>query len=168
MTQFKIVFHIALLFIFSCGDLSEKQANRQMIKDGIKDHQLKRVTEDQIITAAYDQGNIIVKQLEQLSKELSYWQTSEGLSVMDSITMATGHDGFRLIFVNELSHTLRNEETALIEAYEYSSDNGQPVHQNVQNIDGQSLLFTSPLSKDDKFLGMWSLYLSRKTLIRNL
>ena len=167
MARFRIAFHLVLIFMLGCGELNDNQANRQKIKDGIKDHQLKRVTKDQIINAAYDQGSNLVIQLEQQSTDIGYWQTSDGQSVLDSMNLSKGHNGFKLIPANEPPDRLSAEEIALMEAYQYSSENGQPDHENVQSIKS-GLLFTSPISNEGEFLGMWSLHLSKKTLIRNL
>jgi hypothetical protein len=168
MIKVTMVYYIGLLFIFGCGDLSEQQANHQRIKDGIIDRKIKRVTEDQIISAAYDQGNILVKQLDQLSTDVTYWLTPDGQSVLDSMNLAMGHEGFRLVLIKKPPYELLTQEAALLEAYQYSIDNGHPVNQNVQDIEGQYLLFTFPISNNGEFLGMWSIRLSRKTLIRNL
>ncbi len=167
MTRFNLFIPFFLIFLLSCGDVAEKQAIRNKTKDGLRDHRIVRITEDQIINEAFIQGDNIIRQLEQQSKDFEYWQTVDGQSVLDSINRSIGHLGFFVISVAESPEKLSKEETALLEAYQYSSENGQDIHENLQSIEGDYLLFTLPISREGVFVGMWSLRLSKKNLIRN-
>jgi len=155
--------------VVGCGGLDEQQANSQKIKDGMKDHEITRVTEDQIINAAYEQGTQLLDIIEQQSNDMLYWNTSSGLKALDSTNQAMEHMGIRLISNKEATLDLLPEESALFEAYEYSITNGQPVTENVQRTEGDFLLFTAPAASiDGTFTGMWSFRLAKRTLIRNL
>jgi len=156
------------LFLVGCGRLSEQQANSQKIKEGLEDHSIKRVTEDQIITEAHEQGSYLVDLLEQQSKDISFWQSPDGRKVLDSTNQAMGHYKIQLIPLRASTKELLPEESSLIEAYLYSLENDQPIHENVQNIQDDFLLFTSPINSNNEFVGIWSFHLSRKAIIRSL
>jgi hypothetical protein len=141
--------YLALLVLMSCGDPGEQQANRQKLMEGLDDHKIKRITEDQILSAAYQEGEKLVIQL-------------------DSLNNAVHHQSIKLITFETPVSELSEHESALFEAYQYSAGQGQDLNQNVQVIDDQSLLYTHPLVRDNELLGMWSLLLDRKTLIRDL
>ena len=163
-----ITYFLIVPLIVGCSGLSDQQANSQKIKEGMRDHEIKRVTQDQIINAAYDQGRQLLGFVEQQSVDMGYWNTPAGIKALDSTNRATGHMGIRLISSKETALDLSAEESALFEAYEYSIANSQPVSENVQSTDGDFILFTAPSAVDGTFAGMWSFRLAKKTLIRNL
>ena len=168
MSKQYILYFLILPLVVSCGGLSDQQANSQKIKDGMKDHVITRVTQDQIINAAYEQGGQLLVIVEQQSIDMGYWDSPAGKKALDSTNQAMGHMGIRLISSKETTLDLLPEESALYEAYEYSLTNSQPVSENVQSTDGDFLLFTAPAAVDGSFAGMWSFRLAKKTLIRNL
>lgn len=156
-----------MLALLGCGDPSEQQATRQKLIEGLDDHKIKRITEDQILSAAYREGEKLVIQLDSLSGN-DPLQPSFDRSKFDSLNDAVHHQGIRLVTFETPVSELSQHESALLEAYRYSAEQGQSLNQNVQIIDDQSLLYTHPLVRDNEFLGMWSLLLSRKTLVRDL
>jgi hypothetical protein len=159
--------YLALLVLMSCGDPGEQQANRQKLMEGLDDHKIKRITEDQILSAAYQEGEKLVIQLDSLSGN-DPLQPSFNRSQLDSLNNAVHHQSIKLITFETPVSELTEHESALFEAYQYSAGQGQYLNQNVQVIDDQSLLYTHPLVRDNELLGMWSLLLDRKTLIRDL
>lgn len=156
----------AVICCFRCGAPGEQDANRQKLLDGLSDHKIKRVTEEQIHAAAYQEGNAIVENFQDF--ELSYWQTQSGQNTLDSLNEVLGHGGFKLISDLTPASNVNGDEVALMEAYQYSSSQGQNLAENVQGSSGDYLLFTSPVVNEKGFLGMWSLLLSKKTLVRQL
>jgi hypothetical protein len=163
-----LFYFLILPLVISCAELSNQQANSQKMKDGMKDHVITRVTQDQIINAAYEQGAQLLVIVEQQSIDMGYWDSPAGKKALDSTNQAMGHMGLRLISSKETTLDLLPEESALYEAYEYSLANSQSASENVQNTEGEFLLFTAPAAVDGSFAGMWSFRLAKKTLIRNL
>ncbi len=161
---------LVYLFLFvltACGAQEEQEANRKKLIEGLKDQKVKRVTEEQVHTAAYQEGNQLVQLLEsRTGNDLSWPETAPGKSYMDSLNQATGHGGIAFLSAN--SENMDEDQSALWEAYQYSAEQGQPVGENVQTASGDYLLYTYPVTQEGNLKGMWSLMLSRKSLIRNL
>lgn len=167
MTRKKLLIYSLLLVLIGCGKVKEQRFDSQRLTEGLKDQEVKRVTDDQIYTAAYNEGLSIVSALEGKSDNLAYWQGENGQDFLDSLSTALNHGGIKLI-TESTGESMNAEEKALFEAYQYSNARGDPVKENVQSLQGEYLLFNSPLIPEDEFVGMWSILLSKKTLIRNL
>ena len=159
--------HLLFLIILGCGNPGEQQANREKLIEGLDDHKIKRVTEDQIISAAYEQGNQIVDQLSVRAGD-TLSQISISQSWLDSLSSALNHQEIKLITPETPVSALSEYESALFDAYQFSARQGQVLKPNVQTVGDQFLLYTYPLEREQQLLGMWSILLSRKTLIRKL
>jgi len=165
--NFSPVYLVFLIFLASCGDPAEQQANREKLIEGLDDHKIKKVTEEQILSAAYQHGNRIIDLLDSLYGD-SLYRASMSRLQLDSLNGVMNHQGFKLVTLATPLAELSEYELALFEAYQYSAQQGQTLNQNVQSIGDQYLLYTHPMVREKEFLGMWSFLLSRKTLIRNL
>jgi len=150
-----------LLIVLSCCNTQEAQeANRQKLIEGLDDHRVKRVTEEQVMAAAFSEGKRFVGiLLENEAGEKEYFA--------DSLSKATSHGAFSYVKTGAALPS-ESRELALWEAYEYSIEQSQPVKDNVQNLSDDQLLYTYPVTIDGQLQGMWALKLSRKTLIRGL
>ena len=109
MSKQYILYFLILPLVVSCGGLSDQQANSQKIKDGMKDHVITRVTQDQIINAAYEQGGQLLVIVEQQSIDMGYWDSPAGKKALDSTNQAMGHMGIRLISSKETTLDLLPE-----------------------------------------------------------
>ena len=155
--------------LFSCVSPSEQQANKEKLLEGLKDHQVVRVTEEQIMAAAFEEGQEILDLIDSASTDLEYWDSAIGLQYLDSLNNAFDHGSIKMVATGYPTDDLGAEEMALLEAYLYSAEQGETLSNNVQRTaDGQFLLYTSPITGKAQFLGMWSIYISKKTLIRNI
>ena len=163
-----IFIYLVLTGIFACGDPSEQQANRQKLIEGLDDHKIKRVTNEELHAAAYQEGSRIVGLLTETSFNFEYWNTAGGLDFLDSLNTVLNHGGIQLITGDTPTNELNADQIALMEAYEYSAEQGVAAQENVQGNSGPYLLYTYPLSNDDRYFGLWSILISKKALIRNL
>lgn len=155
--------------LISCVSPSEQQANKAKLLEGLKDHQVVRVTEEQIMAAAFEEGQKVLDLIDSASTDLEYWNSTIGLQYLDSLNNALNHGSIKMVKPDSLTDDLGNEEMALLEAYLYSAEQAETLSNNVQRTaDGQFLLYTSPITSEEQFLGMWSMYISKKTLIRNI
>lgn len=162
------LFYLVILLLFACGDPSEQQANREKLIQGLDDHKVKQVTEEQIHSAAYQVGDQIIDLLNAGSEDVQYWQSTAGQQFLDSLNTEMNHGGIKLIPEDTPAGDLTGNEKALFEAYLYSEEQGENLNQNVQSIGDQYLLYTYPVVQGKEFLGMWSLLLARKALVRDL
>ena len=156
------------LIAIGCGNPADQEAARKQLVDGLKDHKVTRVTQDQIHSAAYLEGQQIIDIITGKNQEIAAWNTPYGRQYLDSLNEARGHDGIELLSEATPSSAITENERALFEAYQYSTEQGQIPGDNVQRLQDEYLLYTFPIVEDSVFIGMWSLQLSKKTLIRNL
>ena len=157
--------YFCLLILWACGDPTEQQANREKLIEGLNDHRVKRVTEEQILSAAFAEGKRIMRQIDSVSREAAFWNSAEGRHWLDSVNTFFEHGGIKLVMT---TGGLSPTEAALLEAYQYSTEQGESLSENVQGISEQYVLYTHPVVEQQEFRGMWSLLLSRRTLIREL
>ena len=148
-----------------CGNQEALETNRKKLMDGLEDHKIKQVTEEQIHATAYTEGQRIVNQLNQ--QTTAYWSSDNGREQLDSINKALDHIGIEFLMESSPNSLISGDERALLEAYVYSHEQGQNLHDNVQGTEGDVLLYTYPVISEGSFAGMWSVQLSRKTLVRN-
>lgn len=161
--------YVIILILAGCWAPTEQQANRQKLMEGLKDQKVKRVTEEQIHTAAYQEGNRIIQSLKTKYRgDFSWPESTPGKEFTDSLNAALNHGGIRFFSLTTAQNELDTDQAALWEAYQYSTEQGQPIGENVQNSTEDYLLYTYPEVDQEKFAGMWSIMLSRKTLVRNL
>ncbi len=158
--------YLGIAMLLACGDPGEQQANREKLIEGLDDHRVKRVTEEEILAAAFDQGRQIISQLEAQTTDPSFWTNQSGEHRLDSLNSNLGHLGIKMVTV-EQSGGLTQAEAALLDAYSYSAQQGEMPGDNVQNT-SQNILYTKPVFDEQELIGMWSITLSKKTLVRNL
>jgi hypothetical protein len=161
--------YLIILILAGCWAPTEQQANRQKLMEGLKDQKIKRVTEEKVYTAAYQEGSRIVESLRDKSRGNLLWSESKsGKEYTDSLNAALSHGGIRFFSLTTDQNELDTDQKALWEAYQYSTEQDQPIVENVQTSSDDYLLYTYPEVKQGEFSGMWSILLSRKTLVRNL
>ena len=164
----KVFLFILILLLCGCGNATEHEATRKKLLDGLQDHRIKRVTQEQIHSAAYREGQRVIDILEKENRENTFWMTAEGKDFLDSLNRRLDHGGIALLSATTTLTEISAEQLALLEAYQYSSDQGQRPGDNVQTTQGDYLMYTSPVLKDDTLMAMWSIFLSRKTLVQGI
>ena len=150
--------------IVGCGDLSEQRANQEKLKEGLKRHQVMRVTDDEIVAAAHTRGDSVLQQLNALGANF-YYGSTEGTAVIDSLNSL--HPGQVISFIEASGDLgdLSSLELQLLEAYQYSAQQNQIPASNVQLMDDQWVLFTSPVMEAGQLIGMWSIRQSKKEIV---
>lgn len=144
-----IYFVIISAALMSCqGKLTKEQ--RQAMQEAREQREIKRLTDQEIVQAAYEAGRSIRKVLE------------AGASA-DSL-------------LNEYDAQLREYHAAdqpggveaeLWEAYQSGMEAGEEIGENVQRDYPDFLYYTYPLIQGDTLSGMISIRLSRKQIIVN-
>lgn len=167
-SHFELLLAVLFLTVSGCGTASEQEVNRKKLIEGLNDHRVKRVTEQQIHTEAYVQGKQIVEVLDLKQQDTLFWSSSQGRAFLDSLNGSFAHGGIQLLTKNFAAPEVNQDQQAILEAYQYSSDQGQLPGDNVQSFEDDYLLYTAPIIKDNVFIGMWSIKLSRKELVRSL
>ena len=153
--------------IVGCGDLSEQRANQEKLKEGLKRHQVMRVTDDQIVAAAHTRGDSVLQQLNALGANF-YYGSTEGTAVIDSLNNLHPAQVISFIEASGDYGDLSAMELQLLEAYQYSAQQNLIPASNVQLIDDQWVLFTSPVMEAGQLIAMWSIRQSKKEIVLGL
>ena len=150
-SHFELLLAILLLAVSACGTPSEQEVNRKKLIEGLNDHRVKRVTEQQIHTEAYAQGKRIVDVLDLKQQDTVFWSSSQGHAFLDSLNRSLAHGGIQLLTKNSMTSEVSEDQQAILEAYQYSNDQGQQPGDNVQTFEEDYLLYTAPIIKEKSF-----------------
>lgn len=156
----KFVHLVCVVLLIGCGgSLSDEQ--RKQMHEKMEVNKIVRVTEIEIVEAAYAEGRKIVNTLDSLH------QDSARLKAF--IHNSTAEINF---LTPDATHA-RVVEKQLIDAY--LSDTSGTFQDNIQNLRNaggtvDSLLYTKPLTKklpdgSDQLMGVWNVRLSKKNLV---
>ena len=158
---------LAMLFV-ECTPQERK--SRDFIAQGMKDRKIKRVTDVQLLTAATEFGKTSVAKLNEMllpkidaSKPFecnlsSYFQADS--------TKFTYVKEFRMVC--QVSQAKYEKEKQVFQAYLYNSLNDKEFTDNIQKIDGDAIIYTSAFTMNGKFIGMWTIVLDKKELVKNI
>lgn len=142
------------MFLTACGgSLSDEQ--RKQMREGSENQAIIRVTEAEILDAAFVKGRGVMSRLSESNPDTSKVSTEETVKIH---WLAPGKE-----------HGLEIEQQ-LIEAYLNSMLTGTPLQDNVQKIGEDSLLYTNPvvITRADSSIeikGTWNIWMSKRELI---
>ena len=162
-----LILLVSSWFFCGCSDMSEQKAIQEKLKEGLKAHQIMRVTDDEIVAAAHARGDSVLQQLNELKTNFG-WGSEAGSAIIDSLNDHHPQQIITFIKASATGQDLPPMELQLLEAYQYSVEQKQIPTSNVQLLDDQWVLFTSPVMEAGQFVGMWSIRQSKKTIILGL
>lgn len=182
----KILF-ICTLSILGCDGAGRQQIDREAIKQEMAKREIRHILPAQIVEAAYSKGKALSSQTEAMavqhfqSAQAPAFITDASLISIDSLAKAQ-NTSIRWIPAQTSDVQLSELEQQLWDAYWYNVENELPVNDNVQKIDEETYLYTKPLMLNtalkeklslradttfpSRFLGMWSIQLSKKEIIQ--
>jgi hypothetical protein len=150
----KKLFIISFALLTACGgSLSDEQ--RKQMREASEQRVIMKVTEAEIIDAAFAKGRSVMTRLSENNPDTSKVSTEETVRIH---WLAPGK-----------AHGLEIEQQ-LIEAYLNSMLTGTPLQDNVQKIGEDSLLYTNPvvITRADSSIeikGTWNVWMSKRELI---
>ncbi len=152
-------FFILLLILFcGCGEKNNNRNNPAFLEE-LANREIKKVSDADIMKAAYDEGkeisntlqNFISARLQEhiqetgIQEALKYCNV-EAYAITDSISSLSSAG------VRRTSLKTRNKlndpdslETMLLDSYLYNVENGVALDDNVQQVDEEYLLYTKPI-----------------------
>jgi hypothetical protein len=157
--QVKILMILGMLILTACGgSLSDEQ--RKKIKQDMQEHKIVRVTDAEITEVAFSKGRTVMETLSKITDKPSS---------IDSLAKA---NKVKIKWLVPGAANALEIERQLVEAYLASSINGG-MEDNVQRLEGDSLLYTQPVTEklpdgSETVKGIWSLSLSKKQLILSM
>ncbi len=153
-------FYYALIVFFLIqGCTPDKQVDREAVRKEMADREIKRVTMVELLEKGKEIGNeISQKAQEELQKNLLEAIGDKGIayalqfcstSAIDIVREVEDSTGARILRV---SHKFRNPadepdslESLILEAYQYSHDNGTSIDPAIQEEDDRYLLYNKPI-----------------------
>lgn len=184
----------ALLFAttVACGgmDSGNQQIDREAIKEEMEQREVRRILPAEIVEAAYERGALLSDQALDLcvetyqpsKQEARALVSPKALIAIDSLAQSENVSIRWVDKTSDLSQ-LVEKERQLWEAYLYNVENNLPLNDNVQKLGDEAFVYTKPLVLDSalmqelpgnesleepSFLGMWSIQMSKKTLIQSI
>jgi hypothetical protein len=156
----KVACVLIAIVLFSCGgSLSDEQ--RKQIREKMEANKIVRVTDVEIMEAAFNEGRQVVRTLDSLQG------SSARLDAFKETYLGQIH------FIKPGQSTGHMLEQQLIDAY--LADPGGEFQDNVQEVrnasgDFDTLLYTKPVLKKlpdgtDELLGVWNIWLPKKELV---
>lgn len=145
---------ISCVLLTACGgSLSDEQ--RKQMKEASEQQTIVKVTEAEILDAAFAKGRSVISRLQESNPDTSKVSTEETVKIH---WLDAGK-----------THGLEVERQ-LIEAYLNSMISGIPIQDNVQAIGQDSLLYTNPvvITRADSSIeikGTWNIWMSKRALI---
>ena len=130
---------------------------------GTQSQEVKKVKEADIISAGLERGKTIADITQKvLGSTLKSKIQNKGIEaaltfcnlnaypIVDSLSRLYSAEIKRVSLKNRNPGNFPDSiESIILEAYQYSVDNGDPVTENIQNIDNISLLYTRPIQIGD-------------------
>jgi hypothetical protein len=150
----KKLFLISLVFLAACGgSISDEQ--RKQMREASEQQAILKVTEAEIIEAAFVKGRSVMSRLTEDNPDTSQVSAEETVRIH---WLAPGK-----------AHGLEIEQQ-LIDAYLNSLLTGTQLQDNVQKIGEDSLLYTNPvvITRADSSIeikGTWNIWMSKRELI---
>ncbi|MCU0367827.1 MAG: hypothetical protein MUF39_03235 [Cyclobacteriaceae bacterium] len=153
-----IIILLAAAVVSCTGSLSESQKKR--IKESMEQGEIKKLTESQIIDAAFTYGRSMAIIVEQKDKLLS------DSMLLDSIAKA---NQVEIISLQANNPQLRKVERQVLEAYL----EGAGASENVQKMGTDTLIFTKPIFREHpdgstEFLKAICIRMTRKQVVLSI
>ena len=149
---------IVLSLLLGCGGSLTKEQQEEM-KESLKSHEIKRVTEAQLLEEGLHTG-----------REIAAW--AGGLKESDRLDSIKTSSKATIRWVTTDSNEALAIEKQIIEAYLMNVVTGE-LPENIQLVGDDSLLYTKPVIHKlpdgaVEIQGMWSIMLSKKQLILSM
>jgi hypothetical protein len=157
---------VAILCLVACSPQDRK--SRDFIAEGMKSRKIKRVTDVKLLTAVDDFGKKTVAELQKivLSKiEIDKFncQVHDYVSPDKKFIYVSA---YRLVCKTEMA--LFDKEKQVFEAYQHDSQQDKDLTDNIQKINDEAIIYTSPFTLNGQFKGMWTIVMDKKELIKNI
>ena len=164
----------SLLVLTACE--SDTNLNTKAIKEELSSRKIKRISEGEILEAAFSKGKRLRDTLYSLSEKVSadssdtLIQTSRLGSMqpmVDVLQQENKAEIKKIIFSDLQAKGLKDQEKQILEAYQYNIASGLKVEDNVQLLD-KYIFYAAPILKNGELTGMWSVYFDKRELVKGI
>ena len=157
---------LVCLLILGCTPQDRK--SREFIAEGMKSRKIKRVTEVQLLETATIFGKETVDKL--TKSVLPKIDASKPFDCQVGLYVPTTTKFMYVLtyrLVCQETQTSYAKEKQVLQAYMYDSQQDKELTDNIQKIDDEAIIYTSPFTINGKFMGMWTIVLDKKALVMN-
>lgn len=165
--------HLANITLFLCFTLllscsPQERKSREFIAEGMKSRKIKRVTDVKLLSAVDEFGKKTVAELNEIMLQ------KIDLATFDCQVNKYVPESKKFIFVSayrlvcEAKTAAFDKEKQVFEAYLYDSQQDKDLTDNIQKINDEAIIYTSPFTLNGKFVGMWTVVIDKKELIKNI
>jgi hypothetical protein len=157
----KLKFLALLLLATACGgSLSDEQ--RKKLRERMKEDEIVRVTEGELMAAAFDYGRAIDSILEKRDPAMVNSRFIDSLGTAFNVRISSIQPGDSMLL---------GIESKLIEAYMAGA--GQPIADDVQKLGKDSVLYTKPITQERpdgsvEFIRALSIHMPVKSVVLSI
>lgn len=137
----------------------EDQIHDKDLTEAVKNRKVKRVTDSELTSLAYEKAQLILKYLPKADSTLCNQKWNE---LPDSLNFKAVD---KIIFWCQMEKKMHKNENDTFEAYQYATANGDKLTDNIQKVNKNTFLYSRPVQDSTGFVGMWSIWLKQKELI---
>jgi hypothetical protein len=152
-----------LIFLAACGQ-REDHTDRIALAKEMRGRKLKRVTDAQVMGLAAEEGIRAVSQLQPLLV-IPASGNCDSIRINGALQSEVITE-YR--FVCRETPDLHPKAREVWKAYNYNVQQNIAIAENIQKLGNEQLLYTAPVHHQGKFIGMWSIILDKKEIIRRL
>jgi hypothetical protein len=160
-----IQYFILLICLSACGQ-TDTQRKSDAFKQERKAREIRRITDGQIQTAAYEEGKSLHTRLEGVllsQMDSTNFDCQEANNIQfQSETLVS----FKLYC--EKNKEMNSKEMQLWEAYQKNIQQQLPVGDNLQKLDEATFLYSVPFYIGRQYKGIWSIVMSKREIIRKI
>ncbi len=165
----KAFYFMVCFFLLSACRYERPTQNADYLGEERQNRQVKRVTEQQLVQIVFERGQKFAGELNQNlaaeSKDLEKIDCAR--LIFEALPKEMDYvSSYRLVC--DSTSQMLSKEKQIWEAYQQNWKQKLPLDENLQKIDLQTWLFTAPFFHKGNFVGMWSVILNRKELIKSL
>lgn len=163
----KTVFYFLIIFIglYACGQ-ADTQRKSDAFKTERKAREIRRITDGQIQTAAYEEGKTLHTRLEgillsQIDTANFDCEEAKNIQFQNEILVS-----FKLYCYR--SKEMSEKEMQIWEAYQKNIDQKLPIGDNLQKLGETEFLYSAPLYINSQYKGIWSIIMSKREIVRKI
>jgi hypothetical protein len=159
-------FFLAAYLLAACTPQQDRKS-REFIAEGMKSRKIKRVTDAQLLVTIDQLGQKNTNELTEVFLAKTDASKPFVCNAQDYVADKKFPYVLALRLVCQENQALFDKEKQLLQAYLHNEANGIESMANIQKIDDSAIIYTTPVTLNGKFLGMWTMVFDKKQLIMN-
>jgi hypothetical protein len=148
----------------ACMPERRERQQSEALQQEMRSKKLKRLTQSQIITACQKEGEHLASQLANVL-DVGPGTSCDSVRLVGTVSSPVLLD-YDFLCLGQAEAPAHEKARLVWEAYQQSAKTNQPVSENLQKLDDNTMLYTVPVQARGKLLGMWSIVMDRREIIK--